>query len=372
MAAKYPVISITGPRQSGKTTLARMLFPKKPYANLESPDLRQLAMEDPRGFLNRFPDGAVFDEIQRTPLLPSYIQGIVDEKQINSMYVLTGSQQFEISQSISQSLAGRVALIRLLPLTISELSTYSRQEDLDALMLNGFYPRLHTNKIDPNHFFADYFETYIERDVRQLSQIDNLLLFEKCVRLLAGRTGSLLNANSLGNDCGVSQPTIRKWISILEACYVVFLLPPFFRNIGKRLIKTPKLYFYDTGLLCFLLGIEEPSQLSTHPLRGGIFENLVIIEMLKKRYNQGKRSNLSFFRDRTGTEIDIVAEEGGRLHPVEIKSSQTPSPDFIRSLRIFSTLFPGEVKSGLVMYAGREHHTIEKIAFLPWLEMDSL
>jgi uncharacterized protein len=369
---KYPVIFITGPRQSGKTTLARALFKEKPYVNLESPDHRAFAIEDPRGFLAKYPDGVILDEIQRTPQLPSYIQGIVDEKQRNGLFILTGSQQFELSQSISQSLAGRVGLIRLLPLTFGELSSFVPQNNIDTLMVNGFYPRLHVNAIAPAHFFADYFETYIERDLRQLSQIDNLLLFDKCIRLLAGRTGNLINYAGIANDCGVSQPTIARWVSILAASYVVFLLPPFFRNVGKRLIKTPKIYFYDTGLLCFLLGIEDASHLSNHPLRGPVVENLVVIEALKNRFNAGKRSNLSFYRDRTGTEVDLILEEGTRLTPVEIKSSQTAHPDFLRSLRFFGELFPSDVLPGAVVYTGRERHTIDNFEFVPWQELDGL
>jgi predicted AAA+ superfamily ATPase len=369
ISAKYPVISITGPRQSGKTTLAKSLFQEKPYVNLESPDVRCLALEDPRGFLGKYPDGVILDEIQRAPELPSYIQGIVDEKQKNGMYVLTGSQQFEISQHINQSLAGRVGLVRLLPLTIGENASFSAQPDLDTLMLNGFYPRQLIQSIPPNQFFADYFETYIERDIRQLSQIDNLQLFDKCVKLLASRTGNLLNYSSLANDCGVSQPTITRWISILESCYVAFLLPPFFRNIGKRLIKTPKVYFYDTGLLCFLLGIETTAHLSSHPLRGAIFENLVVIELLKQRFNQGKRSNLSFYRDRTGNEVDIIMEEGSTLKPIEIKTSQTPATDFLRSLRTFTAMFPTEVHSGSIIYAGQEKYSTDIYEYHPWQEL---
>jgi predicted AAA+ superfamily ATPase len=268
---KYPIITITGPRQSGKTTLAKSLFPKMPYVNMEFPDDRRLAIEDPRGFLNNYPEGAILDEIQRTPELPSYLQGIVDEKKKNGMFVLTGSQQFEISQSITQSLAGRTAMIKLLPFTIEELYGPAFAGEVDTVMLNGFYPGLHINKINSSRYYSNYLETYIERDLRQLSQIENLTTFEKFVRLLASRAGSLLNASSIANDCGVSMPTIGKWLSLLEASYIVFLLPPFFRNIGKRLIKSPKIYFHDTGLLCFLLGIENESHLKSHPLRGNIF-----------------------------------------------------------------------------------------------------
>ena len=246
---QYPVLSITGPRQSGKTTLAKASFPNKPYVNLEDPDNRRFAIEDPRGFLKKYPNGAILDEIQRAPEIPSYLQSVVDASLMKGMFILTGSQQFEISHSISQSLAGRTALIKLLPLSFQELKLEKKKPLLDDLLLKGFYPRLYKEKLEPHNFYMNYFETYVQRDLRQLSQIEDLHMFEKFVRLVATRVGQLLNYSSLSNDVGVSQPTIRKWISLLEASYILFLLPPFFRNIGKRLIKTPKVYFYDNGLV---------------------------------------------------------------------------------------------------------------------------
>lgn len=368
---QYPIITITGPRQSGKTTLARKIFPEKPYVNLEFPDQRQFAIDDPRGFLGRYPDGAILDEIQRTPELPSYLQGIVDEKKRNALFVLTGSQQFEVARSISQSLAGRTAMIQLLPLTLEELCSFSSVTDLTPLLVNGFFPGLHVNKVMPYHFYAGYFETYIERDLRQLSQIDNLKVFEKFVRLLAARTAGLLNHQSIANDCGVSQPTIRKWISILEASYIVFLLPPFFRNIGKRLIKTPKVYFADTGLLCFLLGVETAAHLASHPLRGAVFENFIVMELLKKRFNDARLPNITFFRDRAGHEVDIIVEDGPALLPIEIKSSQTASPDFSRSIEYFSALFPGQVRNALVVYDGNEAAVMGRSEFIHWKALRS-
>jgi predicted AAA+ superfamily ATPase len=369
--SKYPVITITGPRQSGKTTLAKKLFPGKPYINLEYPDQRRFAVEDARGFLNRYPDGAVLDEIQRTPELPSYLQGIVDEKKRNAMFVLTGSRQFEVTRNISQSLAGRTAMVRLLPLSAAELASHAALPGLNELLVNGFFPGLHVNKVAPRHFYASYFETYIERDLRQLSQIENLRTFDKFVRLLAARTGGLLNHQSIANDCGVSQPTIRKWISILEAGFIVFLLPPFFRNIGKRLIKTPKVYFLDTGLLCFLLGVETAAHLAAHPLRGAVFENFIVAELLKKRYNDGLLSNIMFFRDRAGNEVDAIVEEGRTLLPIEIKSSQTASLDFTKSIDYFRALFPNQVKKGLVVYDGSEEAVKDRCEFINWKDLRS-
>ncbi len=368
-STQYPVITLTGPRQSGKTTLSRNLFPDKAYINLEQPDQRRLVLEDPRGFLKQYPDGAILDEIQRTPELPSYIQGIVDDNDKTGMFILTGSQQLEISQSISQSLAGRTAMVKLLPLSTKELFSYKKYESIDELILKGFYPRLHVRSIEPCQFYSHYFETYIERDLRQLSQIENLEIFAKCVRLLAGRVGQLVNFNSISNDLGVSQPTIKKWISLLQASYIIFLLPPFYRNIGKRLIKTPKVYFYDIGLVCFLLGIEEQSQLVQHPLRGNLFENFVIIEYLKKRYSAGKQSNLYFFRDRTGNEVDLILEKGQKLIPIEIKSAATISSDFKKGLNLFKKLFPNEVSEGYVIYSGDSAHTANEISYLPWNEL---
>jgi predicted AAA+ superfamily ATPase len=368
---QYPVITITGPRQSGKTTLAKKLFPDKPYVNLEFPDQRLLAAQDPRAFLHAFPNGVILDEIQRVPELPSYIQGIVDEKQQNGMFVLTGSQQFEISQNISQSLAGRTAMIKLAPLSIGELHDWAELPDINTLMFNGFYPGLHTRKIAPYHFYSNYFETYIVRDLRQLSLIDNLMLFEKFVHILATRAASLLNYQSLANDCGVSQPTIKKWISLLEASYIIFVLPPFFSNIGKRLIKSPKIYFLDTGLLCFLLGIESVQHVASHPLRGAIFENCMVVELLKHRWNAAKRSNLFFFRDSAGNEVDVLAKDGGKLLPIEIKSAQTPSQEFIKSLRYIRKLYPDQINRGMVVYDGTIEQQLDGFEYVNWKNMTS-
>jgi predicted AAA+ superfamily ATPase len=366
---QYPVVTITGPRQSGKTTLAKACFPRMPYVNLEEPDKRKFAVEDPRGFLGNYPDGAILDEIQRAPDIPSYIQSIVDSSTKKGLFILTGSQQFEISHSISQSLAGRTALIKLLPFSLTELERSRKLPPLDDLLLKGFYPRIYKERLDPRPFYMNYFETYVQRDLRQLSQIDNLHIFEKFIRILASRIGQLLNYNSLANDIGVSQPTIRKWISLLEASYIVFILPPFFRNIGKRLIKTPKVYFYDVGLATYLLGIENVTQLKSHPLRGNIFENFVVMEFLKNRFNNAKTSNLYFYRDRTGNEIDLVIQEAISLVPIEIKSAETFHADFSRGLNTFRKLFGPEIKKSFIIYSGKEKHRHQGITFLPWQEL---
>jgi predicted AAA+ superfamily ATPase len=300
LAKQYPVLSITGPRQSGKTTLAKALFNNKEYVNFEDPDIRAQALEDPRGFLGNYPRGAVFDEIQRVPQMLSYIQSIVDRSGKKGLFILTGSQQFEVSRAVTQSLAGRTALIKLLPLSMEELRTArpSYVRNLEKMILKGFYPRIYREKMDPTSYYMNYFETYVQRDLRQISQIEDLHHFEKFVRLLASRVGQILSYSGIANDLGVSQPTVKKWISILEASFIIYLHKPYFANIGKRLIKSPKIYFIDTGLLVYLLGISNEKELKQHHLRGGIFENLIIAEFLKNRYNLALTPNLYFLRDK--------------------------------------------------------------------------
>lgn len=349
---KYPVVTITGPRQSGKTTLAKATFADRPYANLENPVTRLFAQEDPLAFLNQYPEGAVIDEIQRAPNLLSYIQVIVDERRKNSLYVLTGSQQFEFMRGISQSLAGRTALLKLLPLSIPELSGRF-SPGIDEMLFKGFYPRIYDQDIEPAQAYGDYFETYVERDLRQLVNVKDLSVFQRFVRLCAGRCGQLLNLNSLANDTGISQSTAREWMTVLEASYIVFLLPPFHANIGKRLIKSPKIYFYDVGLASWLCGIEEEKQVATHPLRGSLFENMAIMEALKHRYNLGKRNNLYFYRDSNGNEIDLIYTKGPDLLPIEIKSGQTITPAYFSSLKKFYALFPEHLlRPGFLLYGG--------------------
>ncbi len=349
---KYPVVTITGPRQSGKTTLARSTFTDKPYANLENPVTRQFAEEDPVAFLGQYPEGAIIDEIQRVPDLLSYIQVIVDEKRENSLFVLTGSQQFELVRGISQSLAGRTALLKLLPLSFSELMPYFTL-GIDEALFKGFYPRIYDQDIAPSQAYGDYYETYVERDLRQLVNVKNLSLFQRFVNLCAGRCGQLLNLNSLANDTGISQSTAREWMTVLEASYIVFLLQPFHANIGKRLVKSPKMYFYDVGLACWLCGIEEEKQIATHPLRGNLFENMVVMEVLKYRYNHAKRNNLYFFRDSNGNEVDLIYTKGQYLLPMEIKSGQTITPSYFSSLNKFRALFQQQVPwPGFLVYGG--------------------
>jgi len=354
LAKKYPVVTITGPRQSGKTTLCRKMFSGLKYVNLEAPDIRMFAKEDPRGFLASNSGGVILDEIQRAPALLSYIQTMVDLDNRPGQFILTGSQQFEVMNTISQSLAGRTALLKLLPLSLSELNQ-PHPPDIDRLMITGFYPRIHDQQLNPSQALGDYLETYVERDLRQLAMLKDLSLFEKFLKLCAGRVGQVLNLQSLGNDVGVSHSTARIWVTLLEASYIIFILQPWHANISKRLIKSPKLYFYDVGLAAFLLGLENEAQVSRDPLRGNLFENIVIIEALKQRFNRGLRSNLFFYRESNGNEVDLVAETGRELLAVEIKSGATVNPDFFKGLLLFKKAVGSSyiIKGGII-YGGSE------------------
>ncbi|MBT7151503.1 MAG: ATP-binding protein [Deltaproteobacteria bacterium] len=352
LASQYPVITITGPRQSGKTTLCKMVFPEKAYVSLENPDSRRFAATDPNGFFKQYPAGAIIDEIQRVPELLSYIQGIVDDHGIAGEFIITGSAQFELLENVTQSLAGRTALGKLLPFSYDEI--YSGQfVDVDEMLFKGFFPRIYDKKLDPLEAYAFYFETYIERDVRALINVKDFSLFERFVRLCAGRTGQVLNMSSLAADVGTSVHTIKSWLSVLEASFLVFFMSPHFRNYRKRLVKSPKMYFLDPGLACYLLGITQSNQLAIHPLRGFIFETYVICELLKQRFNNIKRSNLYFFRDNAGHEIDVIIDKGPTLLPIEIKSAATIHPEMFKGLDYYQKLNPDAEKPVLV-YAGNE------------------
>lgn len=352
--ASYPVVTVTGPRQAGKTTLCRLTFPHLPYVNLERPDLREATAADPLGFLAGVADGAILDEVQRVPELLSYLQVHVDERGRNGMFVLTGSEQFRLSETISQSLAGRTAILRLLPFTIEEAETIRPPMSIDELLFTGFYPRIYDQALHPPQALGDYFETYVERDVRILGGVRDLSTFQRFVRLCAGRIGQLLNLQSLGNDAGISHTTARHWISVLEASYVAFLLPPLHANVSKRLIKTPKIYFHDIGLAAWLLGIESAAQVATHPLRGALFENLAVGEVLKYRYNSGRRGNLHFYRDSSGLEIDLIYPLAGRFLPIEIKAGQTVTTSQTAAFDKFARLFPGETADAILIHGGED------------------
>lgn len=364
--SQYPVVTITGPRQSGKTTLAKMVFPELPYYSLENIATRDRALTDPIGFLANKTDGVILNEIQRAPDLLSYIQGIVDDLNKPGLFVLTGSNQFSLLEQITQSLAGRTAMLNLLPLSFSEVRAMSGKIDTNNLIIKGLYPGVHFRSLNPNKAYRNYYETYIERDLRQIINIKDLDIFRRFVKLCAGRVGQIWNASNLSNDTGVSIHTIQSWISILQASYIVFLLPPWYGNINKRLIKSPKLYFHDVGLASCLLDIETEVQLDRDPLRGALFENMIISELMKRRFNQGLDSNLYYYRDRHGYEIDIIGGTRDSLELYEIKSGQTFTKDFLKNLRYINKLMDRRIKSLTLVYDGNEEETIENVRLVPF------
>lgn len=368
-ASRYPVVTLTGPRQSGKTTLCRALFPDKPYVNLEDPDQRSLASEDPRAFLRSLAGGAILDEIQRAPELPSYLQGMVDADPQPGRFILTGSQQFELMSRVSQSLAGRTAVLRLLPFSLAELAQLGPLADLATVIHAGFMPRIHDRRLDPNVALADYFATYVERDLRQLTAVHDLQRFHRFVRLCAGRIGQLLNLASLGNDAGVSHATARAWLDLLQTSHIVFVLPPWFTNTGKRLVRSPKLYFQDVGLASWLLGIRSPEQVSRDPLFGSLVENLVIADLLKRQFNGGEPGELYFFRDATGNEVDLLLPAGRQYHAIEIKAGATVNADYFRGLKVFARSFPDAVLSGGVIYGGDQGQARSDWPVTSWREL---
>ena len=360
-AKEYPVVTILGPRQSGKTTLVKMTYPDKPYFSMEDPDIRIAAEEDPRGFFNDIPNGAIIDEIQRLPILMSYIQGIVDECQESGMFILTGSHQPDVHQAVSQTLAGRTALLTLLPFSFSELKNYRTNLEAYDLMVSGAFPRLHEKGLKASRFYNGYLQTYVERDVRTIINIKELSRFQRFLMLLAGRTGQIVNYTSLGNDIGLSGNTVKSWISILKAAYIIFELQPFYENINKRVIKSPKIYFTDTGLVCHLLGIETPDQAKRDPLRSGLYENLMILEILKSRYNRGIRPEIYFFRDTNANEVDLIIRRRRKLIPVEIKSAATYTKSFLKGLLMFKNLTPDACDPGYVLYNGATEFNVNDI-----------
>ena len=349
---QYPVVTLTGPRQSGKTTLARQAF-DLPYINLEMPDQREFVLTDPRGFLDAYPDGAIIDEIQRAPELTSWLQVRVDESNRPGQYVLTGSHNFSVRQLLSQSLAGRAALLTLLPFSNEELQGADiAKVDCFEQILTGGYPRIYDAGINPANFCRDYFGTYLERDIRQLNAVRDLSQFQTFMRLCAANTGQLLNTNLLAKDCGISQTTATEWLNLMEATYVLFRLQPWFTNTRKRLVKRPKIYFYDTGLACFLLGLTEPRHVENHPLRGALFENAVVAEVLKFEHNRNRTRELFFYRDSNGNEVDLLYPSGASLLPLEVKSGKTVSRDYFRHINRFRDNFGSE--AGVAIYAGAE------------------
>jgi predicted AAA+ superfamily ATPase len=376
LAQRHPVVTLTGPRQSGKTTLCRAAFPNTPYVSLEPPDEREFARSDPRAFLGRVPDGAVIDEVQRVPALLSYIQQRVDEAPAAGAFILTGSQHLGLLDAVSQTLAGRSALLQLLPLGLEEVRRFRKApDDLTSLMWTGGYPRIYDRALPPAEWLSNYVATYVERDVRQVLQVGDLITFQTFLRMSAGRVGQLLNLSALGADCGITHATARRWISVLEASYVAFRLAPLHANVRKRLVKAPKLYFYDTGLLCYLLGIRQPDQLDTHPLRGPIFESWVVSEILKYHLHRGETPHLSFYRDRKGHEVDLLLDRGNDIVAVEIKSGRTPAPDAFDALEQFHrdrTLTRRATRRRpVVVYGGDRSQTRSAGELLSWRDIDA-
>jgi len=373
LAGQFPVVAVMGPRQSGKTTLTRSVFSQYKYVLLENPDEKLLAMEDPRLFFQKYenPYGIIIDEIQEVPHLLSYMQGIVDQKYRPGYFVITGSQNILMHEKISQTLAGRIALLTLLPLSISELRDAGKlSSSMEELLFKGCYPRIYDQNIDASQWFEYYIATYVERDARLVINVGNLATFQRFLKLCAGRVGQLLNYTALANDCGISANTAKAWISLLEASYIIYLVQPYYKHFNRRIVRTPKLHFYDTGLACSLLDIESPQALYSHYMRGALFESFVISEFVKYRFNRSKKSNCYFWRDAQGKEVDCILEYGDRVVPVEIKSGLTINQNFFDSLIAWQEIAKSENKEAYVVYGGKESHARKHATVLAWDNID--
>lgn len=367
LLGQYPAVVLTGPRQSGKSTLAKNILKNAIYVSLEDLDEREFARSDPRGFLKRFENGGIIDEIQKLPELVSYLQSFLDNKKKNVPIILTGSAQLTLLANVSQTLAGRIAIIELLPLSHQELTKSNvAPESMEQLFLKGFYPRLYKEKINSSDWYQDYVKTYIERDIRDLLKIHNLGVFQRFLKMCASRAGQILNLSSLAGDCGISHSTASAWFNILEATYVIFRLEPHYKNFSKRLIKSPKLFFYDTGLLCFLLDVKSDTELETHSSRGAIMENWVAAEIIKARFNAHKPRNFYFWRDNKGSEVDFIIDHGQKLIPVEIKSGITVASDFFKNIFYWSKLAGNSAEKGYLIYAGEDNQFRTGINVLGW------
>ena len=356
----FPVITLTGPRQSGKSTLLRHLFSGLPYFSMENLDVRQAAKLDPKGFLSKFNEGVIIDEVQNVPELLSYIQGIVDENPERKFF-LTGSSQFALLQTVTQSLAGRTAVFELLPLSLAEISEIEGEDSTDSLIYKGFYPAVWSGKNIPKFLYSNYTKTYIERDVRDLLAVKKLDMCQRFIRLCAARIGSIFNASELSNELGVSVNTVKSWMSLLQASYLIYLLPPFYTNTRKRLTKSPKIYFTDCGLASYLLEIDSPHTLSRDKMRGHLFENMVIMDYLKEVYNSGKNGGLYFYRDSNGSEVDLLIKKGNVYDCMEIKSAATFHPDFTKGLKSFRKAFPDLTGTSTVIYSGQNLPEVDGI-----------
>ncbi len=371
MLGKFPVVSLTGPRQSGKTTLLKNAFPDYSYYNLERMDHRELIISDPIGFLKTIGNKVIFDEAQNLPELFSYIQVISDERNIPGQYILSGSQSFLLNNHISQTLAGRVNVNHLFPFDITELETI-KNLDINQTILNGFYPRLYDKHIAPDDFYPSYLETYIQRDVRTLKGIENLNTFSRFLGLCAGRIGQVLNLTSLANDAGIAVNTAKAWLSLLEASFIIYQIQPYYKNFSKRLIKSPKLYFYDTGVACSLLKLTDPEMINTHYLYGSLFENLVISEILKNQCHSGKRPSVYYWRESNGVEIDCIIEQGNNeILALEIKGGQTFTKDYMKNLRNFAKNEAGFKINKAIVYAGEQSTNIKDVQLIPWSKLPS-
>jgi predicted AAA+ superfamily ATPase len=366
-------VTITGPRQSGKTTLARTIFPEHNYVSFEQPLVREQFQSDPLAFLQDHAKGAIFDEVQHVPDLMSYLQHEIDNTPSLGRFILTGSQHFALSEQISQSLAGRTAILELLPFSMEELKRGNYlADDLDSVMWQGAYPPVHDRNLQPQRWYANYMATYIDRDVRHLSAVHDLDTFHRFMRLVAGSTGQLFNSSRLAGDCGVNHKTIRHWLNILQASYVAKLVPPYYRNFRKRIVKTPKLYFYDTGLACHLLGINRVEQLDVHPLRGALFENWVLMEIIKHFTNNGLPAQIYFWRTHGGQEVDFIVEHGEQITGIEVKAGKTAHPSASRSLLSAIELWPEEHRRAFVLFGGDRGFTNKGCRFLPWRQISEL
>jgi len=367
LAERYPIVTLTGPRQSGKTTLLKAIFPDWGYVSLEEPDMREFASTDPRGFIEAYPRGIILDEVQRVPELFSYIQTHIDNLGEQGIYVMTGSFNFGVMEGVSQSLAGRVAILELLPFSFSELEHAGRLPDtIEEFMFTGAYPRIYDMNLEPSQWYSNYVVTYLERDVRQIKNVTDLSTFQRFLKMCAARSGQILNLSALGNDCGITHNTAKSWLSILQAGYIVYLLRPHYKNFNKRLIKSPKLYFYDSGLLSYLLGISSSDILKVHAHRGHIFETWAVSELLKGRMNRGLKENIYFWRDNVGHEIDCIVDQGDKLLPLEIKAGKTVTKDFFKGLHYYTELSKDMVTQPTVVYAGSADQPRKEGNVLSW------
>jgi predicted AAA+ superfamily ATPase len=372
-AKKYPVLAVTGPRQSGKTTMLKTMFPKYTYISLENPDLREFATTDPNGFFKYYSGNLILDEIQQTPALFSYIQTLVDASGKMGQFILSGSQNFHLMQHITQSLAGRVALFKLLPFDFDELQQANLLPDnYEEILVKGSYPAIFDRALSSKVFYANYLQTYVEKDLKQLIDVRDLRQFRNFISLCAARSGQLVNLNSLGNECGISQPTAKAWLSVLESSYIVFLLQPYHVNFNKRIVKTPKLYFYDTGLLCHLLKITNPQSIQLHPLKGSLFENLIVAEAFKQNDHKYLHADFCFWRDASGNEVDLLVEHNDKLSIAEIKASSTIKNEHFKGLNYFGALEGSNVKSKNLIYTGALNQKRSQLNVLSWKETGAI